>query len=151
MIDDQGRIYVAIGQSPLHGPGQGMLTCIDGSTGQKVWETRTVDRTLSNATIHDGLLYVSDYSGRLHRLDAQTGDHLWQHDLEAGVWCASPVVADGKVYISTEKQLLWVLKASRQKQVLARSRLRTVAITPTVVDDVMYLPTQKRLFAVKLR
>ena len=54
------------------------------------------------------------------------------------------------MYISTEKKLLWVLRAGREKQVLARSRLRSEAITPVVANDVLYLPTQKRLFAVKL-
>ena len=49
VIDEQGRIYVAIGQSPLHGTGQGSLSCIDGATGRKVWESRRVDRSLSNA------------------------------------------------------------------------------------------------------
>jgi outer membrane protein assembly factor BamB len=144
-------VYVAIGQSPLHGPGQGLLSCLDGATGDCVWQTRAVDRTLSNVALYEGLLYVSDYSGRLQCFDAETGKDLWQHDLEAGVWCASPVVADGKVYISTEKKLLWVLAAGRQKQVLARSRLRTEAITPVAADDVLYLPTQKRLFAVRIR
>lgn len=145
-----GKVYVAIGQSPQHGAGQGLLTCIDGLTGRTVWESRAVDRTLSNAAIADGLLYIADYSGRLHCLDAATGEIVWQHELESGVWCASPVVAEGKVYISTEKQLLWILQAGREKQVLSRSRLRSEAITPLVADHVLYLPTQKRLFAIRL-
>ncbi len=149
--DEHGKVYVAIGQSPLHGPGRGMLSCIDGASGSCLWQSRAVDRTLSNIALEGGLLYAADYSGRLHCFDAETGEILWQHDLESGVWCASPVVADGKVYISTEKKLLWVLRAGREKQVLARSRLRSEAITPVVAEDVLYLPTQKRLFAVKLR
>jgi len=144
-------IYVAIGQSPMHGPGQGMLTCIDGATGQKVWETRAVDRTLSDVAIHDGLLYTSDYSGRLNCFDAATGEHVWQQELDAGVWCCSPVVADGKVYVSTERRNLWVLKAGREKQVLSCSRVRSEAITPVYEDGVLYLPTQRRLFAVKIK
>jgi outer membrane protein assembly factor BamB len=61
------------------------------------------------------------------------------------------VVANGKVYISTEKRNLWVLKAGREKEVLLRSQLRTVGITPVVEDGVFYLPTQRRLFALKIR
>jgi outer membrane protein assembly factor BamB len=144
-------IYLAIGQSPLHGKGQGLLSCIDGATGKKIWDTRAVDRTLSNAAISDGLLYVSDYTGQLHCLDAATGEHVWQHDLRGGVWCASPVIAGGSVYISTERHVLWILKAGREKRVLSRSRVRSMAITPAVQDDVLYLPTQRRLFAVKIK
>jgi len=145
-----GRIYVCIGQSPIHGPGQGMLSCLDGATGKTIWQTREVDRTLGDVAIHNGLLFASDYSGRLHCFDAASGQLVWQHELGSGVWCASPVVAHGKVYISTERQILWVLKADREKEVLARSRVRSMAITPVFADGTLYLPTQRRLFAVKL-
>jgi outer membrane protein assembly factor BamB len=145
------RIYVAIGQSPIHGPGQGMLSCIDGRTGRKIWESRRVGRTLSDAAIDNGLLYISDFSGRLHCFDADSGELYWQHELGAGVWCASPVVVGDKVYISTERMRFWVFNAGRRKQVLSESRVRSMAITPTVQDGVFYLPTQNRLFALKIR
>lgn len=144
------RIYIAIGQSPVHGPGDGMLSCIDGATGRKVWESRRVGRTLSEVAIDSGLLYISDFSGRLHCFDADTGEFHWQHELGAGVWCASPVVVDGRVYISTERNRFWVFKAGREKQVLSESRVRSMAITPTVQGGVFYLPTQNRLFALKI-
>lgn len=146
-----GRIYVAIGQSPVHGPGQGMLSCIDGATGRKVWESRRVGRTLGEAAIDAGLLYISDFTGRLYCFDADTGEFYWQHELGAGVWCASPVVVEGKVYIGTERNRFWVFKAGRQKQVLSESRVRSEAITPAIHDGVFYLPTQNRLFALKIK
>jgi outer membrane protein assembly factor BamB len=144
------RVYVAIGQSPMHGAGQGMLTCIDAATGEKVWESAKVDRTTAEPAVHEGLVYISDYTGRLHCLDADTGEHYWQHDLEDKVWFASPVVADGKVYISTERRGLWILEAGREKQVLGKSRYKSPAITLMSHDGVLYLPTQKRLLAVKM-
>ena len=146
----ENRIYIAIGQSPIHGPGKGLLSCIDAATGKKIWDSRLVDRSLSNAAIHKGLLYISDFSGKLNCFDAKSGTHLWQHNLGAGVWSASPIVVNEKVYISTEANILWVLKAAPQRQVLSRSRLKSMAITPTIHDGVFYLPTQKRLFAVNI-
>jgi outer membrane protein assembly factor BamB len=146
-----GRIYVAIGQSPIHGPGQGMLSCIDAETGRKIWESRRVGRSLSDVAIDDGLLYISDFTGRLHCFDADTGQFYWQHELGAGVWCASPVVAGGKVYISTERNRFWVFRAGREKQILSESRVRSMAIPPTIQDGVFYLPTQNRLFALKIK
>jgi outer membrane protein assembly factor BamB len=145
------RIYISIGQSPLHGPGKGMLSCIDAASGEKIWESRRVDRSLSNVVIDDGLLYISDFSGQLHCFNADTGEHYWQHELGTGVWSASPVVVDGKVYISTERSILWVLKAGREKQILSRCRSKTMAITPAVQDGIFYFPTQKRLFALKIK
>jgi outer membrane protein assembly factor BamB len=143
------RVYVPIGQSPNHGPGQGMLTCIDISTGRKIWASAEVGRTTCQPAVVDGLLYISDYSGQLSCFDAGTGNLYWQHNLEAGVWCASPVVANGKVYISTEKNVMWVLAAGKEKKLLNRSRLQSTAITPLVQKNYFFLPTQQRLFALK--
>jgi outer membrane protein assembly factor BamB len=145
------RIYVAIGQSPIHGPGKGMLSCIDAATGKRIWESRRVDRSLSNAAIHEGLVYIADYSGRVHCFDAETGRHYWEQELEGGCWSASPVVVDNKVYISNERNTLWVLRAGRERKVLSKCRVKSMAITPTVKDGVFYLPTQKRLFAIKFQ
>jgi len=150
-IVHEARIYISIGQSPVHGPGRGMLSCLDAATGKEVWASRKVDRSIVDVAIDNGLAYITDFTGRLHCFDADTGEHCWQHELEGGVWCASPVVVNGKVYASTERSILWVLKAGREKEVLSRSRLRSVGITPVVSDGVFYLPTQKRLFALKIR
>ena len=143
----EGRVYVAIGQSPVHGPGKGQLVCVDGATGLEIWTSRRVGRSLSNVAIHQGLTYISDYSGNLWCLDSLTGDLCWQHDLGAGVWTCSPVVLDEKVFVSTEDRVLWVLQAGRQKQVLSRSRLQSMGITPVVNEGVLYFSTQLRLFA----
>jgi outer membrane protein assembly factor BamB len=149
-VVDRGRVYISIGQSPVHGPGAGLLSCIDGASGQRVWESRDIGRSLSQAEIHDGLLYISDYSGKLSCLDADTGATLWQHDLGSGVWTSSPVVVGDRVLISTEKQLLWIFEAGREGKVVSQSRVHSMAITPVVWEDFLYLPTQRRLFAIRI-
>jgi len=143
-----GRVYVAIGQSPVHGAGQGCLWCVDAATGAPVWSSQLVERTLATAAIADGLLYIPDYTGILHCFDAATGQRLWFHPLESKTWCASCLVADGKVYLGTEGNFLWVLKAGRQKQVLSKTRLKATPITLTAAQGVLYIPTQNSLAAV---
>lgn len=127
-----------------------MLSCIDALSGKSIWESRRVNRSLSNVAIDNGLLYISDFSGSLYCFDTETGEHCWEHELDAGVWCASPVVVDGKVYISTERNLLWVLKAGREERLLSRCRLKSMAINPAAQDGVFYFPTQRRLFALRI-
>lgn len=144
------RIYASIGQSPVHGPGDGQLSCIDAATGKKIWASRELGRSLSNVLIHRGLLYAVDFNGKLHCFDADSGQLIWQHELGAGVWSASPVAVDGKIIVGTEKNVLWVFKAGREKQVISRSRTRAMAITPVLDDGILYLPTQRRLFAIKV-
>jgi outer membrane protein assembly factor BamB len=144
----QGRVYVAIGQSPLHGNGQGCLVCVDAATGKPVWTSQLVDRSLATPAIAEGLLYIPDTTGNLHCFEAATGQRLWFHPLGAKSWPASAFVADGKVYASTEASMLWVLKAGREKEVLSKARLNNIPITPTAVDGVLYLATQKSLLAI---
>ena len=143
-----GRVYVTIGQSPVHGRGQGQLTCVDAATGKEVWASRLVDRTMATVSVADGLVYVVDYSAKLQCFDAITGKRYWMHDIGLGTWSASTFVADGKVYASsTERMRLWVLAAGMELMVLSKKRFSTPPITPTAVDGVLYLPTQKKLVA----
>jgi len=144
----QGCVFVAIGQSPLHGVGQGCLVCVDAATGRPVWSSQRVGRTLATVAIADGLLYLPDYAGNLHCFDAATGERQWVQDLNSKNWASSAFVADGKVYVSTEANVLWVFKAGREPQVLSRTRLKSVPITPTAAPGVLYLPTQRSLIAV---
>lgn len=142
------RVYVAIGQSPVHGDGQGCLSCVDAATGKKVWDSTLVQRTLATPAIADGLLYIVDTPGNAHCFDAVKGERLWVHPLGGRTWCSSPFIADGKVYVSTESGALWVLKAGRTLEVLSRTKLQTAPITPTAADGVLYLPTQRSLLAI---
>ena len=144
------RIYVAIGQSPVHGKGMGALSCVDGG-GKEVWRSRLVGRSLCSVSVTDGLLFIGDYSKQLHCLDADTGERYWVHDVGAGVWAGSTFVADGKVYVGTEGNVLWVLKADKDKEVISRQRMKSTPITLTADSGVLYVPTQRYLYAYKAK
>lgn len=142
-----GRVYVTIGQSPIHRAGEGQLTCVDAATGRAVWASRLVKRSLATPSIADGLVYVADYSANVHCFDALTGERYWVHRMDAGAWAASTFVADGKVYASCESNTLWILASGREMRVLGQVDLESMPITPVAVDGVLYVPTQKRLYA----
>ena len=148
------RIYVAIGRDPEHGRGRGALHCIDATktdditrTG-RIWTYQGLDRTLSTVSIADGLVYISDVAGRLHCLDAETGQCCWVHETYAQTW-ASTLVADGKVYMPTSKGL-WVLATGRTKQILGRISVGgAVYASPVVANGTLYIAsTQGWLWAV---
>jgi outer membrane protein assembly factor BamB len=143
-----GRVYVTIGQSHIHGVGQGHLSCVDAASGRLIWGSRLVDRTTATVSIADGLLYVMDYTGNLHCFDADNGNRHWVHPMGYKTWCASTFVADGKVYAGTEANFMWVLKAGKEKEIISRGKFKTTPITPTAVDGVLYVPTQKSLIAI---
>ncbi|OPZ19614.1 MAG: outer membrane biogenesis protein BamB [candidate division BRC1 bacterium ADurb.BinA364] len=150
-VFDHGKVYAAIGQSPLHGPGQGQLSCIDAATGQPVWTNRDVGRSLATVSIADGLLYIVELAGILRCFDAETGEAYWEHDLGGDVWRASTFVADGKVYASDENKAFWTFAAGKEKRLLAQFRLKGEAITPTAIDGMLLIPTQVDLKAYAAR
>ena len=91
------------------------------------------------------------YSGKMHCIDAVTGKSYWAHQMDAGVWTCSAVEVNGIILISTEKRrTLWAFKAGRKKTVVGKCRMKSESITPVFADGVMYFPTQKRIFAMKV-
>src|SRR6266700_4177671 len=150
----KNRVYVATGQDPEHGEGVGVLSCIDATrTGDitktgAIWKYDKIHRSISTVSITpDGLLFVGDFSGFLHCLDAETGKVYWTHDLKSHAW-GSTLAADGKVYIGDEDGDFTVLAASKEKKVISQVNLGApVYSTPVVATGVIYVASNTHLFA----
>jgi outer membrane protein assembly factor BamB len=149
-----GRVYMAVGQDPESGEGVGHLYCIDPTkTGDitgtgRVWHYDKIRRSISTAAISDGLLYIADFSGFLHCLDAATGAPYWTFDMLAAVW-GSPLVADGKVFLGDEDGDVIVLQAGKTMKKLAEMNVgNAVYSTPVAANGVLYVMSRSRLFAV---
>lgn len=151
-----GRVYVAIGRDPEHGRGRGALHCIaadgrgDLTKSGRVWTYQGLDRTLSTVSVAGGLLYISDVAGRLHALDARTGECLWIHEAHSRT-LGSTLVADGRVYMSTDKGL-WILAAGREKKILGRVELDgPLWATPVAANGTLFLTSKTRMWAADVR
>ena len=147
-----GLVYTAIGQDPEHGEGLGMISAIDPTkrgdiSGQAVWTNQDVNRSISTPAVHEGLLYIADYSGRLFCLDAKTGEEYWRYDTRGHIW-ASPLVADGKVYIGTEEGELYILEASREMNKLNMVEFPApIYAGPVAANGTLYVQTMTHLYA----
>ena len=151
----KNRIYVATGQDPEHGEGIGILTCIDATkTGDvtksaKIWEYRGIHRSISTVSIdpETGLLFVGDFSGFVHCLDAETGKLNWTHDMKAHMW-GSTFVADGKLYVGDEDGDFVVLAASKDKKLISETNVGAAIYgTPIVANGAIYLQSNTHLFS----
>ncbi|MEM9553112.1 MAG: PQQ-binding-like beta-propeller repeat protein [Acidobacteriota bacterium] len=151
------KVYIGVGQDPEHGEGPGHFYAIDATkrgditTSGLVWTRGGEDfnRTISTAAIHDDIVYITDLSGFLYALDAQTGEHYWTYDAFAAVW-GSPFYADGKVYLGDEDGDIAVLKAGKKLEVLAENNMGSaVYTTPIAHDGTIYILARNRLFAIE--
>ena len=148
------KVYAAIGQDPEHGEGVGAFTCIDPSKGDGqdaiVWQFKEIGRTISTPSIVDGLVYISDYSGKLYCLDAETGQNYWEHDTLSHIW-GSTTVVDGKVFLGNEDGELTILKAGKEYGEIGIVEFPASIYSSVVVaNNTLYVTTNTHLYAYKI-
>ena len=203
-----GAVYMAVGQDPEHGEGQGHLWCIDPTrrgdvsaelavrkgapatrtrlpvrriqavieedgemavpnpNSAALWHydrvdgdgdgefdfTETMHRAVGSPAVKDGLVFIADFSGLFHCVDAKTGKPLWTYDMLASAW-GSPLIVDGKVYIGDEDGDVAIFELSREPQepIEEINVANSMYGAPIVVDNVLYIPTKSHLFAIEAK
>ena len=97
---------------------------------------------------YNGLLYMTNEVGVVTCADAATGEPVWRHRLE-GVFFASPVAGDGKIYLVSETGDTFVLRAGRESKVLSRNDLgERFLASPAIARGRVFLRSDGALFAV---
>ena len=149
-------VYIGVGQDPEHGVGIGHLYAINAKGSGDITKTGALwhrgndefGRTISTASVLDGLVYIADISGILYCLDQKTGKAHWSHDLKSAVW-GSTMVADGKVYIGDETGKINIFAHAKTKQHIRTIDMReTVYGTATAANGVLYIATKTQLYAI---
>ena len=127
-----------------------MLHCIDATkrgdiTGSgRVWTYDKIGRTICTVAVAGGLVYAADLEGRLHCLDAETGEVYWVHDTKHETW-GGPLIADGRIYLTT-KLSFWVLAEGKTKRTLFSSRQGSEC-APIAANGAIYAVLRDRLYA----
>ena len=68
--------------------------------------------------------------------------------MEGEIW-ASPLVADGKVYVATRQGELFIFRAGKEKKLLAEMQLNSpISSSPVAANGVIYIATMTHLYAV---
>jgi outer membrane protein assembly factor BamB len=96
-------------------------------------------------------LYVLRDQGTLSCYRAKTGEPVWvDQRVAAGTYSASPVIADGKVYITSEEGVTTVVHAGPQFEVLAENKLDGYTLSSIAVSDGrLFLRTEKYLYCLR--
>ncbi len=104
--------------------------------------------------IYKGILYVLANGGVLDAYNLRSGDEVYRQRLSlvGSGFSASPVAADGKIYLSNEDGEMLVIAAGEKfTQIATNSMGELLMATPALSDGVMYVRTAGSLFAIGKR
>lgn len=108
-------------------------------------------RTIGSVAIKDDLLFIADFSGLVHCLDAKTGKPNWTYDMLAASW-GSPLIVGDKVYFGDEDGEIAIFKVSAEVQeepIETMSMGSAVLTSPVVANDTLFIANRNRLFAIQ--
>lgn len=113
------------------------------------WQYHRAIPQLPSLVLYRGVLYMINDTGVLTTLDAATGEVLKQARLRgvSDKYFASPVAADGKIFIAGDSGVVSVLKAGGDQQLLAANNLNEdIHSTPAIADGRIYIRTVSALY-----
>jgi outer membrane protein assembly factor BamB len=84
------------------------ITCLDASTGQKIWNTFTGDEYYVSPSYADGKIYIVTSERNIFIFDAVTGEKLDRYILPSASW-SSPTPYDGLLFIGSKDWNLYCL------------------------------------------
>jgi outer membrane protein assembly factor BamB len=134
---------------------KGDVSLKSGSTtnGGIAWSQSRDASYIPTPLVYRDLLYVCRDNGVLGVYEATTGRRVYQQRLgEGGAFTASPVVADGRIYFTSEDGDVYVVAAGTSFKLLATNKLGEVTLaTPAIADGTIFFRTRDHLLAVGRR
>jgi outer membrane protein assembly factor BamB len=117
------------------------------------WTNNRGNPYTASPVLHDNKLYFVTDSGMLSCLNSRTGEAYYRQQRlpKAYNFKASPVGANGKLYLATEEGDVVVVKMGETYEVLAVNTLtdQVFIATPAIAGDSLYLRSQDALYCVR--
>ena len=128
----------------LRAGGRGDIT-----TSHLLWSTTNGPDVPTPVT--DGkYFYVVNDKGVMWCLDAKTGKEIYGPErIKPGTYSSSPVLADGKIYVTNEEGLTSVVKAGPTFEVVAENPLGDYCLSsPAISDGQIFIRTSTNLYCI---
>ena len=127
------------------------LSGLDTENEEIAWSRTQRGSYMPTPLIYDGLLYVLANNGIFDAYDIRTGEEVYRQRLEhlGSGFSASPVAADGKIYLSGEDGEMLVLAAGPEPRHIATNPMRELLMaTPALSEGRLYVRSSNSLFAI---
>lgn len=136
--------------------GSGDLSLPEGQQASEriAWSKKRGGPYTPTPIVYGEYLYTLGNNGVLTAYKAKTGEQVYQQRVgaKAGAYSASPVAADGKLYLAAEDGEIHVVKAGPDYELLATNSIGEVLMaTPALSEGVLYVRGLKHLFAIGKR
>ena len=122
----------------------------DVTEGAIKWKYQRPVPQVPSTLVYKGVLFMVNDSGILLSIDPNTGNVIKQGRLKGAIdkYFASPVGADGKVFLVSQDGTASVVDAKGEWEILAVNPLEDeVFATPAIADGKIYLRTKSTLYA----
>lgn len=104
---------------------------------------------MSSVLVYNDLLYSIRWNGNLTCQDARTGEEYYRETVDPGSFIASPVAADGKIFLVQEEGDVYVVKAGKEYELLGKSSIGGISlVTPGISANSIFFRTENELIAV---
>ena len=132
---------------------RGDLTLPEGKTNSEaiVWSRTGRGSYMPTPLVYRGLLYVLGNNGLFDAYDLKSGEEIYRQRLPlvGSGFSASPVAADGKIYLSNEDgEILVVAAGQKFTHIGTNSMGELLMATPALSEGVMYVRSSASLFAI---
>jgi outer membrane protein assembly factor BamB len=111
-------VFVSHGDENLEGVELGLIAAIDGAQAGDIkatkWATKGIEFSYSAPIVDGSRLYQLDNGSTLRAFDTGSGKELWQISL-GSAQKASPVLADGKIYVGTDGGSFFIVRPSAER------------------------------------
>jgi outer membrane protein assembly factor BamB len=115
------------------------------------WKTDRGAPYTGTPLVYDGLLYALTDNGILSAYEPKTGERIYQQRIAGGAgFSASPVAANGNLYLASEDGDVYVVKAGRTFDLVATNRMgEPLMATPAISGNAIFIRTLTALVAVR--
>jgi outer membrane protein assembly factor BamB len=123
---------------------------IDDSDFGVIWTRPAGTPDVSSPLVYGGLVYLCRENGFLICLDATTGKEYYNNRTHVDRHRASPVYADGKIYVTARDGTVTVVKAGKEFEVLASNDMEeSITASPLISNGTLYLRSFEALYAIR--
>jgi outer membrane protein assembly factor BamB len=150
-------VIVSHSEENLDSSDMGLLAAFDararGNIGrdQVKWQVKSWQGGFSSPLIDGDRLYQVDNGANLFAFDSNNGKTLWQFNLGT-IQKASPVLADGKLYVGSENGRFFILRPSQAKvDVLSEQQLgegEQIIASPAISNGRVYLVSTDAIYCI---